>query len=77
MSNSERLPPGRQPYDGLVGLRVGGVVGGLVGAVVAAIAGAPWLLLLGAALGGAAGYLSERRNVRQDVERLPEDHDAG
>lgn len=71
MPDSERLPPGRQPYDQLVGMRVGGVAGALVGAVLAAVVGSAWLLLAGAVLGGAAGYLFERRNVRRDKNALP------
>ena len=33
-SDDYRLPPGRQPYDVLNGLRIGALVGGIVGAIV-------------------------------------------
>lgn len=65
-----RVPPGRQLYDPLNGFRVGALAGGLLGALITAATRAPWFLLAGAAIGGAVGYLSERRKLRGD------DHDS-
>jgi len=72
--NRDRLPPGRQPYDRLVGLRVGAVAGGLLGGVVGAVMGTPWLLVAGAVIGAAVGYMTERRKVRNEAQQL---HDGG
>jgi hypothetical protein len=67
MDGSEhRLPPGRQPYDALNGLRVGGLAGALLGAGVTALTtiGLVWLVPVGAVAGATAGYLYERRRMR-------------
>jgi len=58
---SDRLPPGRQPYDRLNGLRVGALVGAILGAIAAVPTGLLWLIVPGAAVGGAAGWWYERR----------------
>jgi predicted lipid-binding transport protein (Tim44 family) len=64
------LPPGRQPYDSLTGLRVGAVAGGLLGGLGGAVMRTPWLLLAGAGIGAAVGYLTERRTVRNETQKL-------
>lgn len=70
-SNHENpLPPGRQPYDSLTGLRVGAVAGGLLGGLGGVAMGTPWLLLAGAVIGAAVGYLTERRKVRNETQKL-------
>jgi len=69
-SSSTKLPPGRQPYDSLVGLRVGALAGGLLGGVGAAITQVGWLILLGAVGGATAGYIVERNRMRRDIDRL-------
>ncbi len=66
-----RLPPGRQPYDVLNGLRVGAFAGLALGAIVAAVTRIPWFLLLGVVVGAAAGYLWERGRSREDRSALP------
>jgi hypothetical protein len=60
-----QLPPGRQPYDVLNGLRIGALVGGILGAIVMVLTSLDslWVLLIGAAIGGVAGYLYERRRL--------------
>jgi len=62
----QRLPPGRQPYDALNGLRVGGLAGAVLGAVITALTtvGLVWLVPAGAVAGAVAGYLYERRRMR-------------
>lgn len=69
-SDGDQLPPGRQPYDSLTGLRVGAIAGGLLGAVGAVVLNAPWLILVGAIIGAASGYLTERRKVRDETREL-------
>ena len=61
------LPPGRQWYDPLNGIRVGGLAGAIVGGVVTALLGIGyvWLVVAGAVAGGAAGFLWERRSLRR------------
>jgi len=66
----DRLPAGRQPYDSLVGLRVGAVAGGLLGAVAGFAMRTPWPLLAGAIIGGAVGFFTERRKVRHEMDEL-------
>ena len=70
----DRLPPGRQPYDPLNGLRVGALSGGLMGAIAtfATGAGYAWLVLVGAGVGGAVGYWFERRSLRRGSAAEPE-----
>ena len=67
MNPNGRLPPGRQPYDSLVGLRVGAIAGGVLGAVAAVALNQPLLILVGALIGAAVGYLTERRKVRAEA----------
>lgn len=64
-SDRDRMPSGRQPYDPLVGLRVGALAGGIVGVLVTALMSFSnvWLTLIGAVAGGAVGYLTEKRRV--------------
>ncbi len=62
-SRRTRLPPGRQLYDPLNGLRVGVFAGVIVGGAVFALTGAVTALIGGAVLGGAVGYVSERRRL--------------
>lgn len=70
MKSKDGLPPGRQPYDGLTGLRVGGIAGGLLGAAVGFLLNTPWLLLAGAVIGAAVGYGTERQKVRNETQEL-------
>ncbi len=58
----EKLPPGRQPYDPLNGLRVGGLAGGILGAVFAAASDLVgfWFVLVAAAIGAGIGYWTEK-----------------
>ena len=55
-------PAGRQPYDPLVGLRVGAIAGGIFGVVLVAISSLAsfWVVVVGAVIGGAVGYWTER-----------------
>lgn len=64
--SEQRFPPGRQPYDALNGLRVGGLAGAVLGAVVTAFTtvGLVWLVPVGAVAGAVAGYLYERRRMQ-------------
>lgn len=56
--NQPSYPPGRQPYDKLVGMRVGALVGGLVGGLGAFLLGGAfaWLIVIGAVIGGIVGH---------------------
>jgi len=56
--NRPSFPPGHQPYDKLVGLRIGALVGGLIGGVGAYLLGGvfAWLILIGAIIGGVIGH---------------------
>ncbi len=64
-SEDYQLPPGRQPYDVLNGLRIGALVGGILGAIVMVLTSLDslWVLLVGAAIGAAIGYFYERRRL--------------
>ena len=64
----DSYPPGRQPYDALVGMRVGGLAGAILGGILTAVLGAGfvWLILAGAVVGGVAGYMWERRASTDD-----------
>lgn len=70
-SEEYRLPPGRQPYDVLNGFRIGALVGGILGAIVMVVTSfdSLWVLLVGAVVGGAIGYVYERR--RLNAARTP------
>ncbi|MEN8042133.1 MAG: hypothetical protein ABFR95_11580 [Actinomycetota bacterium] len=65
MENSEepRYPAGVQPYDSFNGLRIGALAGGVIGILPAFVfpGGFVWLVI-GAAVGAAAGYLWERND---------------
>ncbi len=56
------LPPGRQPYDPLVGFRAGAIAGGILGAILVAVSSLAnfWVVLVGAAIGGGIGYWTEK-----------------
>jgi len=62
----QHLPAGRPPWDPINGFRVGGITGAFLGGLVTAILGMSviWLILVGAALGGAIGYVTEKRKRR-------------
>ena len=64
-SEDYQLPPGRQPYDVLNGLRIGALAGGIVGAIVLVVTSLEslWVLLVGAAIGAVVGYVYERRKL--------------
>ena len=66
-----RLPPGRQPYDALNGLRVGAFAGLAIGAGIAAVTRVAWLVLIGAIAGAVIGYTWERRRISQELDALP------
>lgn len=55
---SKTYAPGHQPYDRLVGMRVGVLVGGVLGIGATAVTGgaAWWAIPLGAAVGGLLGH---------------------
>jgi hypothetical protein len=65
MAKRSTLRPGQQPYDPLNGLRVGGLAGGILGGIATAVTsvGNVWLVVVGVVLGGAIGYLYERRKM--------------
>lgn len=56
--NRPSYPPGHQPYDKLVGLRIGALVGGALGGIGAFLLGGvfAWLILIGAIIGGIIGH---------------------
>lgn len=60
-------PPGRQPYDKLVGLRVGALTGGIVGIAFVAVLGGslPWLIIPFALAGAVGGYLWQAADERR------------
>lgn len=61
------LPPGRQPYDKLVGLRVGALTGGIIGIALVAVLGGslPWLIIPFAVAGAAGGYFWQAADERR------------
>ncbi len=71
MTNTEpdRYPPGHQPYDKLVGMRIGAIVGGIVGIVLLAVLDGsfPWLILPFTVAGGVAGYLWQAADERRQA----------
>ncbi len=69
-----RLPPGRQPYDALNGLRIGAFAGLALGATAAALTRIAWLLMIGTIAGALVGYVWERRRIREGLAALqPQD----
>lgn len=64
-----RLPPGRPPSDPWNGARVGVLAGAIVGVGATVLLGLTslWLALIVAAVGGAVGFLSEKRKQRLDT----------
>lgn len=65
MQEQHQHSTGRQPYDGLVGARVGAVSGGVVGLTTAAIVGFSPLwapMLITAAAGAVIGYMTQKRS---------------
>ena len=63
-NDSYRLPPGHQPYDPLIGLRIGALAGGVIGILASVVIGTVWVAVAGAVIGGAVGYRVVRRNHR-------------
>ena len=61
------LPPDRPPWDPWNGARIGVLVGGTAAFLGVWISGwdAYWVTLVGAALGGGAGYRSEARKLHK------------
>ncbi len=60
----DKLPPGRQPYDPLNGLRIGALTGGIAGAVVAGLTGVGiWFVFLAAIVAAAVGYWTQKRKL--------------
>lgn len=72
MNDDYKLPPGRQPYEQIVGLRVGALAGGLIGALATAVAGVryAWLVLAFAVVGAAAGVWAQRRRDAKGDDRV-------
>lgn len=64
------MPPGRQPWDPLNGLRVGTLTGAFLGAALLAVTGlrSLWVVVLFAATGGAIGFWSQKRLIGQPVD---------
>ncbi|MCP3974003.1 MAG: hypothetical protein GY720_05865 [bacterium] len=65
MSKSpDRLPAGRQPYDGFNGLRIGALTGGILGIVATSLLSfsSIWLTVVGAVVGALAGYRWEKKS---------------
>lgn len=56
---------GRNPWDPINGLRVGGLAGGIVGTIPTIVWGPGmfWIVIAGAALGGAVGFWVEKRKA--------------
>ena len=67
MGAPKRLPPGRQWYDPLNGIRVGGLAGAVLGGIATAVTGVAyvWLIAVGAFAGAAFGYWYEKRSLRR------------
>ena len=63
-SERPRLAPGREPWDPVNGLRIGGFVGALTGAAISLTVstGLVWLVPLLGIIGAAIGFWSEKRN---------------
>lgn len=62
--NEYVLPPGRQPYDPLNGLRVGAITGGVIGALIAGLTDIGiWLAFLLAIVAAAIGYWTQKRKL--------------
>ncbi|MDJ0498802.1 MAG: hypothetical protein QNJ89_13295 [Acidimicrobiia bacterium] len=60
----DKLPPGRQPYDPLNGLRIGALTGGIAGAIVAGLTGVGiWFVFLTAIVAAAVGYWTQKRKL--------------
>lgn len=59
---------GRQPYDTLIGLKVGALTGALLGALLAALTnlGPAWTVVAGTILGAVAGYVWEKRQIDRE-----------
>ncbi len=58
-----RIPSNPEPHDPLNGIRVGALIGGLFGALITALTSVAnaWLVFIGAAVGAAVGYRSQRK----------------
>lgn len=69
--DQRRLPAGRPPWDVWNGTRIGLLTGGLLGVLGVALFGSDdyWIALIVAALGGAVGYLTERRKIDHEIDR--------
>lgn len=62
--NEYTLPPGRQPYDPLNGLRIGALTGGIIGAVIAGLTGVGiWFVFVAAIAAAAIGYWTQKRKL--------------
>lgn len=62
--NHDKLPPGRQPYDPLNGLRVGALAGGIFGAVIAGLTDLGiWFVVLTAIVAATVGYWTQKRKL--------------
>ena len=60
----DQLPPGRQPYDPLNGLRVGALAGGIFGAVIAGLTDIGfWFVLFAAIVAATVGYWTQKRRL--------------
>ena len=60
----DKLPPGRQPYDPLNGLRIGAIAGGIVGAVIAGLTDLGiWFVFLTAIVAATIGYWTQKRKL--------------
>ncbi len=60
----DKLPPGRQPYDPLNGLRIGALTGGIAGAIVAGLTDIGiWFVFLTAIVAAAVGYWTQKRKL--------------